>query len=90
MPIPRSIPSRDADHEFLPQALAFANRGTKMIGSAVGSIARVAAEKLADVGEQGKKVVMSTASGQILEAAYNKVRHRQRLKGRIRALANNK
>ena len=74
--------------------MALANRGTKMIGAAIGSLAQVAKEKMAGVAksakEQGKKVFMSTATGRILEKAYNTVQHRPKLKGRIRAMANNK
>ena len=67
VPIPRSIPSGDADHEFMPQALALATRGTKMIGSMASSLRQAAQEKMAGVAssaaETGKKALFSTTTG---------------------------
>ena len=92
VPIPRPIPSApDADNEFMPQALALANRGRKMIGSMAGSLRQAAQEKMAGVAssaaETGKKAFMSTATGQLMKQALSNISRRRRVKGRI-GLAN--
>jgi hypothetical protein len=94
VPIPRSIPSGDADHEFMPQAMQLVSRGRKMIGSMASSMAsslrQAAQEKMAGVAasaaETGKKAFMSTATGQIMRQAMDNMRGRRRLKQRIKSL----